>query len=364
MAAGRETLRLIDGLRVQLDATVDAAVRDLVLAWGVAWGEVAAEWDAAIIDLVDSSKDGRWPSRRQVARAERAVRAMRVTREALRQLADDFNLRVLQDIPSVVKGAAEWEARIIASQMPPGSSMGVGGVRMDANYFNRVDAAALDAIVERSTEQVSTLMAQLPMSASRAINATLIRGVALGTNPRLVAVDMAARIRDQFKMPLYRALVIARTEMLDAHRASAFGQDFANSDVLTGWTWVAKLDTRTCESCWAQHGRVFDVDDPGPHDHQQGRCTRVPVTKSWSDLGFTGITEPPTLIRDGRAVFDDLSPADQLAVLGEKKLALLNAGLISWEDLSKRRVTRGWRDSWAPTSMRDLLRVANRRAAS
>ena len=245
--------------------------------------------------------------------------------------------------------------------MPPtAGTVGVAGVVYDADYFNRVDPRALDAIVERTTEQVTTLARQLPGPAYQALKGTLIRGVAVGDNPRKAAVEMVRRVRGAFDMPLYRALVITRTEMLDAHRASAYGQDQANGDVLAGWQWAARLDNRTCASCWAQHGRVHDVTDPGPHDHQQGRCARVPVTRSWADLGFPNVEEPPSLLPDARTVFDGLHRSDQAAILGTRRLALLNQGSIGWDDLSTLRTTPGWRDSWAPTPMRDLLKVANR----
>ena len=38
-------------MRVQLDATVDAATRDLVQAWTGAWEEIADEWAAALDEL-------------------------------------------------------------------------------------------------------------------------------------------------------------------------------------------------------------------------------------------------------------------------------------------------------------------------
>ena len=362
MAVNRETLRLLDGMRIQLDSTVDAAVRDIVLAWSTAWSEIAGEWDSAVGDLTAASQGGKWPSRRALMRAERALSALRATRAALEGLASDFGVRILQDVPLIVGDAARWQAELVASQMPrEARTYGVGGVQYDASHFNRVGPAALDAIVERTTERVTTLAGQIPAQAFQGIKATLIKGVAVGDNPRKTASAMVARLRGQFDLPLYRALVITRTEMLDAHRASQFGQDIANSDTLTGWEWVANLDTHTCRSCWAQHGSVHPPSEPGPHDHQQGRCARVPVTKSWADLGFSGMVEPPSITPDARAIFAGLSRVEQVAIMGIKPLAMLDQGLIGWDDLSKRRVTPGWRESYAPASMRDLLRVVNTR---
>ncbi len=363
MAASRETLRLLDGMRIQLDAKVDAAVRDLVLAWAAGWSEIAAEWDDAIADLVAASQGGKWPSRRALMRAERALSALQVTRAALEDLAEDFGVRILQDVPLIVGDAARWEAELLSSQMPrEARTYGLGGVQYDAARFNRVDPAALDAIVERTTNRVTTLAGRIPDPAYRAIKATLIKGVAVGDNPRRTAATMRARVRDQFDLSLYRALVITRTEMVDAHRASQYGQDLSNRDTVASWQWVAKLDARTCRSCWAQHGKVHDVLDPGPLDHQQGRCARVPVAKPWAELGFDMI-EPVSVLPDARLTFANLSRAEQVAIMGEKPLTMLERGQIGWDDLSRRRVTTGWRDSFAPASMRELLRLVNRRAS-
>lgn len=354
MAINRRTLRLLDGMRLSIDATVDRAVADLVAAWGRAWNELAGEWDAALADLVAASKDGQWPSRRQITRAKRARDALAATRDALDELTADFGVRVLQDLPTLTTDAADWEARLIASQLPEQA-----GITADlAASFNRVDTAALDAIVERTTDRITALSKPLAPQAEQAMKSVLIRGVALGDNPRAAAAEMLNRVGGAFDGGLNRALVIARTEMLDAHRASAYGQDMANEDTLHDWIWTAQLDARTCPSCWAKHGTHHPLEQPGPEDHQQGRCARVPKTKTWRELGFD-IDEPEDLLPDARTVFDGLPEEDQVAIMGQARLGLLQSGQVSWDDLTVKRSTDGWRDSWAPRSTRNLLRLAN-----
>lgn len=189
------------------------------------------------------------------------------------------------------------------------------------------------------------------------MRSTLIRGIALGDNPRDAARTMLSRVEGGFNGGRARALVIARTEMLDAHRASAQAQDLANAESLAGWQWVATLDTRTCPSCLSQHGTVHPVADPGPMDHQQGRCARLPKAKSWRDLGFD-IDEPADIFPDAQAWFEGLPANDQVAVMGQARLDLLKSGKVGWADLSTRRSTDGWRDSYAPASVTDLLAKA------
>ncbi|HET7398983.1 MAG TPA: phage minor head protein [Intrasporangium sp.] len=349
MAIQRETLRLLDGMRVSMLAPVDAAAQALIRSWGTAWNELAAEWDAALVDLVAASKDGRWPSRRQVTRARRAQKAMEATRAALLDLSRDLPVVVTQALPAMTADAADWAQRLAASQYPPqaGTAMQV------ITTFDRVDPAALEAIARRTTQQVTALSQPLSAQAEQAMRSALVRGVALGDNPRRAAQVMLDRVEGAFNGGRNRALVIARTEMLDAHRAAGMAQDLANADVLAGWDWVATLDRRTCPSCLAKHGTRHRLEEPGPHDHQQGRCARVPATKSWRDLGFD-LDEPTDALPDARAWFNGLPDEDQVAIMGQARLDLLRSGNASWEDLTVKRTTPGWRDSWAPRPVSDL----------
>src|SRR3546814_11471968 len=83
--------------------------------------------------------------------------------------------------------------------------------------------------------------------------------------------------------------------------------------------WVAQLDRRTCPSCWSQHGSKHALDEPGPLDHQQGRCARLPVTRSWRDLGFD-IDDPPSVVPDAETTFRGMRRGDQTggAACGDK----------------------------------------------
>jgi hypothetical protein len=183
---------------------------------------------------------------------------------------------------------------------------------------------------------------------------SLLTGVAAGDNPRAIAQAMVRRVEGGFTGGLTRALVISRSEVIDASRAAAREAHMANSDVLRGWTWHCACDRRSCPSCWAKHGNEYKLTDPGPLDHQQGRCSRTPLTKSWADLGFT-VKEPPSVMPDAMATFRAMPKADQLAVMGPARLAALDSGKASWADLAQRRKTTGWRDSYGVRPVKDLL---------
>lgn len=348
MSVTDDTLQLLAEMRVSIDATVDAATRDLTKAWANAWDDLSREWQVAVGDLVAQSVDGRWPSRAAIYRAERVLAALDATQDALNALAANAGIRITSTLVDITSEAALWQARLTSTQLPAPGTAGV------ALSFNRVDPLALEAIVHRTSGQITSTLLPLSGQATAAMNSALIRGVALGNNPRHAAREMLRRTESGFNGGLTRALNVARTEMLDAHRAAAYAQDQANRDLLRGWAWSASLDARTCPSCLAMDGAEFPTDIPGPNDHQQGRCARLPLTRTWADLGFTGIDEPPSVVPNAEEWFAGLTRDEQLQIMGPTRLELLDTGKAQWSDLASKTTSTGWRDSYKPTSVRAL----------
>lgn len=350
MAVSRETLRLVNGLRIAILGVLDATDEAILKAWGNAWNELAHEWDSAIGELVASSKDGKWPTPAQLGRAQRVQNALKLTRDALLDLAHGLPVTVSEHLPAFTKDAVAWQERLIASQYPAQAGSAADVIKGLA----KVDADALAAIVRRTAWDVTSKAWPLSAQAEAAMRAALIRGVAVGDNPRKVAADMLRRVEGGFNGGRARALVISRTEMLDAHRAASRLQNQANSKVLTGWEWLSALDNRTCPACFGMHGTFHELEESGPDGHQQCRCSRLPATRPWKELGFN-VPEPDSLMPSAPDVFGQLSREDQLAVMGAKRLELLDSGKISWSDLARQRSNPGWRDSWVPTPLSDLL---------
>lgn len=346
MAITRETLRLARELRVSVASITDARARVLVQAWVRAWDELAAALLAGVDDVVAGVPAGSTPTRTQIVHNRRLMAALDQALTQLKVLAAEAQIGVRGDVEAAARLAGQAQAGLITSQLPPTEA--AVKARLD-----RFDPRTLDAIVQRTTQHVTALHYPLAANAYEAMLRELIRGVAVGDNPRESARRMLARVEGQFNGGLTRALVIARTEVIDAHRAAALAAQQANADVLAGWVWHCQLDTRSCPSCWSRHGTLHPVSEPGPLDHQQGRCSRTPQTKTWRELGFN-IDEPPTLLPDAQATFRALPEADQVAVMGPARLAALQSGHASWADLSIRRRTFGWRDSYAPRPARDL----------
>ena len=79
------------------------------------------------------------------------------------------------------------------------------------------------------------------------------------------------------------------------------------------------------------------------------RCARVPVTKTWAELGFTGIRERPSLHRSSEAYFNRLSEANQRAILGDAGFEAWRRGDYPMSEWVKKQSNDGWRDSYVAT---------------
>jgi SPP1 gp7 family putative phage head morphogenesis protein len=336
MAVTAETLRLQARLRRQLKKITDAQTRAFVSAWVDAWDEIAPDLTAILAEMLEA---GDRVTAAQLMRSARLRSALSVVATHLAELSRQTSIRITGDLPAVVADAGVAQAAIVASQLPRRQDL----VALDA--WSRVDARQIEAIVARSTHQITARHYPLAKDATEAVRRELIRGVAAGSNPKATARRMVQRVEGRFNGGLNRALVISRTETLDAHRAAAAVGQQQHADVLRGWEWLAALDERTCPSCWSQHGTIHPLDEPGPNDHQQGRCARNPLTQSWADLGFD-IPEPPSVTPDAEQLFNDLTPEQQRQILGPARHTAWSEGRFDMSDWSARRETPGWRDSY------------------
>jgi hypothetical protein len=336
MPVTADTLRLQRAIRVAVDTITDKQTRDLVAAWAEAWDEVAPDLTGLLVEMLLS---GDRVTKAQLLRSERLKKALLVIADHLEALAGQAGVRILGDLRGVIDAAGGAQASVIDSQLPHNTAK-----TLQLKQWSQIDERAIQAIVKRSTQQIESRLRPLSADAQRAVRRELIRGVASGTNPRQTALRIVKRAEGKFNGGLTRALAIARTETLDAHRASALAGRLQNRDILAGWLWICELSKRACPACIAEHGSLHPVDEPGPNDHVNGRCTGMPTTKSWGDLGFD-VPEPPSLVTDGSEWFEQQAVADQRAILGPSRYDAWKAGEYPMSGWSVTRGNDGWRDS-------------------
>lgn len=353
MAVTPDTLQILGDMRVSTGSHVDSVTQDLAVAWNRAWREVAQEWESAMDELVAARSAGAWPSPEVVRRSARAARALEATRQVLLRLEIVVTDRVAAELAEMLQQTTAFQREIVASQYPPDAGARV----LVAGSFDRVDTDQMSAIIQRTAGQVQSRAWTLSAQAVEAMKVELVRGVAYGLNPNRAASLMVRRVEGAFNGGLSRARVIARTEMLDAHRSASRAQQDRMAQVVTGWQWIATFDARTCPSCLSMHGSEHPLTQAGPLDHQQGRCDRLPITKSWKDLGYN-VPEPESSLPDAEAWFNGLPKADRERIMGAERLSLLDSGKIGWGDLSQRKDNDGWRPSYTPTPVKDLEKMA------
>lgn len=337
-----EALRLEDQLRREFAQIVDAQTRDLVRAWAIAWDEVAPDLRDTLTQLLTDTEDARL-TRTVLLRSKRLAKALSAIADELDRLSAVAGVRITRDLRAIVDQAGQAQARIISSMLPVDQDL------VDLDAWSQVNKRQIDAMVRRSTQQITSLRRPLSRTAYAAVQRELIRGIAVGSNPRATASRIVARAERGFNGGLSRALVISRTETIDAHRVAAAAGQKQHADVLAGWVWLASLSSRTCPACLSMHGTVHPLSEPGPLGHQQCRCARMPQTRPWSELGFD-VDEPEDLTPDADEFFERLTPADQKKILGQDGYQAWSSGDFPRSAWATRRETAGWRDSYVPAT--------------
>jgi hypothetical protein len=333
MAPTRRTLAAVARQKGELGRYADTRTNDLVASWARAWDEISADLADAIDDLTaDPTKVS------ALVRRRKAAQALQIASAKLLEVSRTAGATISDDARQLVELAATHQAQLVLSQLPDAAA----GLDL-----LRVDAQQMDAIAHRATETITRRALTLHADAEQVMRRELLRSAAVGSSPRVAASRMLSRVQGAFDGGLTRAMVIARTEQVDAYRAAATRWQDTNADVLAGWQWVATLGPRTCSSCISHHGEIHRLDEPGPLDHPQGRCARTPITKSWRELGFD-VDEPDPVIRpgDGELWFNAQPPSVQRQVMGDAHFEAWQEGRYSADRWSVRRSTDGWRDSY------------------
>lgn len=355
MAPTDETLRLMRDLRNAVGTEADTAIRNLTTAWVNGWTGLAAHWRSALVDaLALQGELQRWPSPWQLSRLERLQRALQATEQSLTVLAAQATADVTTASGNAVDATVEREPHVLASQLPKAAITAVAAL-----FASKVSAHILAVDRARIKRQVARTTATLATAGHDVVQRTLLHTRPPGT----ATDDLLASIEGAFHSALGGALNAARTEPVDAYRATARIVHVANADVMQGWSWHCRCLISSCPACWAMDGTEYAADVPGPDGHCGCACQRLPLLRSWQRLGYTE-DEPPSVVKPARDVFDALPEADQVAIMGQARLDLLRSGAVTFADLATRRESRTWRASYQPTPLRDLQRIARTRQAA
>ena len=279
---------------------------------------------------------------RMEAEGDRARVAWLYERERLETLLRQvrFEIRRLQHEvfnPLVVRAQREAvEAGLAEAAELMRLGLGEAGAFID---FNRLTPAAVEKIVgfTGAGSPLGRLLDELPGDAGARVKNSLLEAVALGWTPRRTARHVRAALGGN----LARALTISRTETIRACREAAHQTYKANDDLIEKWVWTAALDGRPCLLCVLMHGTEHPVEER-LESHPNCRCTAVPKTKSWAELGFAGIDDTRPQIASGEQWLAGQPEEDQQSILGPEAFKAYKAGQVKLADFVGRKKKSEW----------------------
>lgn len=322
-----------------------AAASEMVRYYGDVWRRIREQVDDLSRKIREAREAGEDVSPAWLFQ-QRRLESLRAQVEAeLRNFARFTEQRILEQQAEAVAAAQEHAEQLALAglgELPEGVQV----------RWERLPNEAVQDLVGflQNGSPLRSLLDELPDEAGQAVGDALVRGVALGLNPR----EVARQVRREMGMSLARALRIARTETLRAYREATRRSFQANSHVVKGWIWHSALDRRTCAMCWAMHGTKHRLDER-LDDHPNGRCAMIPITATWAELGFKGVPETRLEVEPGAEVFARQPEEVQRAVLGNAAYEAYRAGAVSLQDFVGRRRSREWGTTRYGRSLREIL---------
>lgn len=147
---------------------------------------------------------------------------------------------------------------------------------------------AEDVVLNQPLFENKTLAAgwaSVSINEKKRIDATIRRGIATGMTVDEIALEVRKTNIYNISRTQSKALVITAITSVTAQTDQAIYK--ANEKALTGWQYVAVLDSRTTSLCAHRDGTIYPTTDTVhlPPAHFHCRSTTVPVFKSWEDIG-------------------------------------------------------------------------------
>ncbi len=319
--------------------------------------EVARELVRVYADLESAIRDELAELTRAISRA----RASGVTVNQSWLFQEQRYRSMLQQTADLYAQASRTASGVVANHQASATQLGTEAAEALVRSlappqiplsWSRIPSGALEAAVGFASDgsPLSRLFDQLGPEASQNIRRSLLNGIGLGQGPR----EIARLIRRDVGLSLTRALTISRTEVLRAYRTSEAELYRANRDIVKTQIWHSALDDRSCVVCISQHGSEWPVGSI-METHPNCRCSWVPKTMTWAELGYEGIRDTNPEIQPGPDWFGALPSEKQAAILGSGRTAAYRDGL-SLSEMVGRRVDRRWGPVRYVLPLREALR--------
>lgn len=255
-----------------------------------------------LVSKVERGLNFRRSERTRLAHISQGVGA--VLQEHLGGLATETKARLIE----FGAAEAEWQRRALERTVP---------ISFDWQMPTKtLLKSALDESSARGrpmgrpwSEWWSGLGQQARRRVMQQVSIGVAEGEAIDVIARRIRGTRAARFTDgAISTTAREAAALARTGVSHVTSQARRMVAEANKDIIKAERWVATLDTRTTQLCAGLDGKSWDVGTgPYPPAHHQCRSVRVPITKSWKELGIN-LKDVPEGSRAARQ-YDDLGRA-------------------------------------------------------
>lgn len=311
---------------------------EMASAYGRIWLDLQRQW----ADLQRAIEAGE--NKAYLATRIRDLQAQ--AEDAIRRYGAYADQQVALGVQDGITSAGSDAARIVQAAYP------LGGDWIVQELWNRIPEEAVETMLGMlsSTSPLRTRMEdRLGKAVAEKVGDTLTQGVAQGWNPRKVQSVLRRTLGEGLEW----SLSATRTATLWSYREATRAQYAANSDVVKGWVWCAKHDSRTCLSCLAMDGTVHPLSEPLA-DHHSGRCSAKPQTATYRELGIP-IDELPDDRPTGREWFEAQPEGVQREMMGERAWEEWRAGKFGLRDYSKPYQDEVYGEMLRQATLKELL---------
>lgn len=206
--------------------------------------------------------------------------------------------------------------------------------------FARLPVEAVERMVglAGNGSPLRTLLTATWPDAAEGLTQQLIRGVALGWNPRKTARAMAAGSTRS----LDRMMNIARSEQMRVYRTASLDA-YKATNFIKSYKRLSARDSRTCAGCLAADSTEYALEVEFK-SHPSCRCTLVPI--------IDGL--PPLRFQSGTEWFAEQDVKTQREILGPTKYGMWSRGMVDFSEFASVRHNATWGDAIVPTTVREL----------
>jgi len=306
--------------------------------WSGAERRLSAQIDALALLIADRRRSGLAVTDGAIVRLERY-------QELLIQLASEWSSFAPTAAAAIdQRRLAEAEEGLRASQFTLRIAQEDAGLRVGFDRLNVEQARVVAGSM--AGDPLGALLADAFGESLPLIRQRIFEAAALGHNPRKLAREITSASR----VPLQRALVIARTETIRAYRETAREQ-YEASGVVKKYKRLARKAARTCINCLTLDGTVY-LTSYEFAEHPSGRCTLLPIVEG---------APVPAWALTGADYFARLPESEQRKRLGAGRFELYKSGGMGLRDLVEIREDPTWGGSPRLIPLRDLRAPGYRR---